>query len=63
MSVSFIKVTSNKLFRSTDNLEKRSKQSNSIAKSVGRTLQQQSVFKRQSIAKRQSIYQKRKDEN
>ena len=61
MSVSFIKVTSNKLFRSTDNLEKRSKQSNSIAKSVGRTLQQQSVFKRQSIAKRQSIYQKRKD--
>lgn len=61
MSVSFIKVTSNKLFKSTDNLEKRSKQSNSIAKSVGRTLQQQSVFKRQSIAKRQSIYQKRKD--
>lgn len=61
MSVSFIKVTSNKLFRSTDNLEKRSKQSNSIAKSVGRTLQQQSVFKKQSIVKRQSIYQKRKD--
>ena len=61
MSISFIKVTSNSLFKSTDRLEKKSKESNTIAKSVGRTLQQQSVFKKQSIAKRESIYQKRRD--
>ena len=61
MSVSFIKVTSNNLFKSADRLENRSKQSNTIAKSVGKTLQQQSVFKKQSIARRESIYQKRRD--
>lgn len=61
MSIARIKVTSNRLFKTADNVEKRTNESKKIAGGIGKTLAAQSVFKRQSIAKRTNIYQKRKD--
>lgn len=61
MSIARIKVTSSKLFKTADNVEKRTNESKKIAGGIGKTLAAQSVFKRQSIAKRSNIYQKRKD--
>ena len=61
MSIARIKVTSSRLFKTADNVEKRTNESKKIAGGIGKTLAAQSVFKRQSIAKRSNIYQKRKD--
>lgn len=61
MSIARIKVTSSRLFKTADNVERRTNESKKIAGGIGRTLAAQSVFKRQSIAKRSNIYQKRKD--
>jgi len=61
MSIRFLKITTNRLFKSADNADTRIKQSNKTASNVGKTLKQQSIFKKQSISKRQNIYQKRQD--
>ena len=61
MAIAFLKLSSNRLFKTADTLEKNATQSRKISKNIGKTLEGQSLFKKQSIAKKENIYQKRKD--
>lgn len=51
----------NSAFKSADSIDKRLSNTNKVARNIGTTLRNQTVFKKQSIAKRQNIYQKRLD--
>ena len=61
MALPLIRLVTIKLLKSATRLENKAEETNKLSKSVVKTLQRQSVFKKESIAKRENIYRLRRD--
>ena len=61
MALPLIRLVTIKIFRSTSRLEKKTEETNKLSRSILKTLESQSVFKKKSIAKRENIYRLRRN--